>query len=160
MHQARSRGGSHLLKIIGEREKESRYCFSPCKRVLPFSLSLVCLFLSLSACATAPARPVATPTIGPAQKFEWILQMEDQRVLSLPQPAPVAGAQPRRRGAPAAPPAPTRDLAALATDPDAHVRHRAALAIGRVGLKEGLPPLTKLLGDVEPTVRQIAAFAM
>jgi cyclophilin family peptidyl-prolyl cis-trans isomerase/HEAT repeat protein len=47
----------------------------------------------------------------------------------------------------------------LAADPDARVRRRAALAIGRVGLKEGAPPLTKLLADPDSEVRQAAAFA-
>ena len=89
----------------------------------------------------------------------WIFQMEDQRMLSLPlPPAPVAP-QARRRNVPATPPA-APDLARLVADPEARIRRRAALAIGRVGLKEGIPPLTPALADADPEVRQAAAFAL
>ena len=40
------------------------------------------------------------------------------------------------------------------------VRRRAAVAIGRVGLKEGIPALTTLLADPDADVRQSAAFAL
>ena len=40
------------------------------------------------------------------------------------------------------------------------VRRRAALAVGRVGLAEGVEPLTRLLDDSEIEVRQMAAFAL
>jgi len=40
------------------------------------------------------------------------------------------------------------------------VRRRAALAIGHVGLSEGVAPLVTALGDAEPEVRQMAAFAL
>ena len=89
----------------------------------------------------------------------WILQMEDQRILSLPlPPAPVV--MPPKRGKPAPPPSAVPDLTRLAADPDARIRRRAALAIGRVGLKEATPPLVKLLVDADPDVRQTAAFAL
>ena len=42
----------------------------------------------------------------------------------------------------------------------ARIRRQAALAIGRVGLPEGVPPLVKLLADPDPEVRQMAAFAL
>jgi cyclophilin family peptidyl-prolyl cis-trans isomerase/HEAT repeat protein len=71
--------------------------------------------------------------------MRWILQLEDQRQL-------------RGNGG---------DLTALTTDSEARVRRRAALAIGRVKLADGLPALTALLqsGD-ETEVRQMAVFAM
>src|SRR5687767_13503444 len=99
------------------------------QRVLVFASGLVLL----SGCASAP--PAPAPTIGFEQKMGWILQLEDRRVLSLPAPPP-AVVPPARRGAvPAPPPAP--DLARLTTDAEPRVRRRAALAVGRVGLKEG-----------------------
>lgn len=68
---------------------------------------------------------------------------------------------PPRRGAPAivAPPA-SPDLVRLLTDAEARVRRRAALAIGRVGLSDGVSPLVALLTDADPEVRQMAAFAL
>jgi cyclophilin family peptidyl-prolyl cis-trans isomerase/HEAT repeat protein len=45
-------------------------------------------------------------------------------------------------------------------DADARVRRRAALAIGRVGLPEGVAPVSALLKDVDPDVRQIAALVL
>ena len=116
------------------------------------------LCLVLSACATAP--PPAPPAVPIAQKLAWILQMEDRRILSLPPPpAPVVPAR-GRRAAPAPPPLAVPDLAKLAADPEARIRRRAALAIGRVGLKEGIPALTPLLADPDADVRQTAAFAL
>ena len=40
------------------------------------------------------------------------------------------------------------------------MRRRAALAVGRVGLREGVPPLAALLSDADAEVRQMAAFAL
>jgi len=48
----------------------------------------------------------------------------------------------------------------MLTDADARIRRRAALAVGRVGLREGVSPLTSLLADPDPEVRQMAAFAL
>ncbi|MGE3704221.1 MAG: HEAT repeat domain-containing protein [Vicinamibacterales bacterium] len=45
-------------------------------------------------------------------------------------------------------------------DADARIRRRAALAIGRVGLVEGVAALSPLFADPEPEVRQVAAFAI
>lgn len=99
-------------------------------------LSLVCV-----GCA-APAAPVQTATAPPAvfeQKMKWILQLEDERRL--------AG-----NGG---------DLVALLGDPEARIRRRAALAIGRVHLPDGIPALTTLLeSEKDPEVRQMAAFAL
>ena len=58
-----------------------------------------------------------------------------------------------------------RAAAAVRSDPllgdaEARVRRRAALAVGRVGLPEGVEPLTRLLTDGEIEVRQMAAFAL
>lgn len=113
--------------------------------------------LVFAGCASAP--PPAAPAVSFEQKMGWILQMEDQRILTLPPPpAPVVVQS--RRGKLTPPPAAVPDLAKLAADPEARVRRRAALAVGRVGLKEGGPVLVKLLADADPEVRQTAAFAL
>jgi HEAT repeat protein len=93
----------------------------------------------------------------------WILRLEDQRVLrdaapavAPPPPVPVRG-QPTP---PVATPPPPPDLIRLLSDDEPRVRRRAALAIGRVALAEGVPPLVRLLTDTDPEVRQMAAFAL
>ena len=83
----------------------------------------------------------------------WILRLEDQRVLRDPAPAV---APPRRRPSrtrrtpahrrPSPPPPPPPDLIRLLTDDEARIRRRAALAIGRVGLADGVPPLVGAAG--------------
>src|SRR5262245_33925211 len=91
-----------------------------------------------AACASAPPPP--PPPAGPSieQKVAWLLRLEDQRMLRdpapPPPPPPPVPAQPPRKGrvvvAPAPPPVP--DLIAMLSDRDAHLRRRAALAVGRV----------------------------
>jgi cyclophilin family peptidyl-prolyl cis-trans isomerase/HEAT repeat protein len=51
-------------------------------------------------------------------------------------------------------------LIRLLTDSEARIRRRAALAVGRAGLVEGVEPLVRVLGDPDPEVRQMAAFAL
>ena len=93
----------------------------------------------------------------------WMLRLEDQRILRVPPPH---GAACRRRPLEAKrprappPPPPTPDLLKLVTDPEARIRRRAALAIGRVGLPEGVAPLQTALADTDPDVRQMAAFGL
>ncbi|MGE5246672.1 MAG: HEAT repeat domain-containing protein [Betaproteobacteria bacterium] len=125
--------------------------------------SVFALMLSAAAAACASAPPAQGP---PAptfdQKMAWILRLEDQRILRDPQP-PTPPAPPPKRGrhpAPAPVVAARPDLLLLLTDGEARVRRRAALAVGRVGLTEGVAPLTRLLADPEPEVRQMAAFAL
>jgi cyclophilin family peptidyl-prolyl cis-trans isomerase/HEAT repeat protein len=96
------------------------------------------------------------------QKMAWILRLEEDRVLRVPElatppPPAVAG----RRAQVQPPPPPTPSLLTLLTDSEARIRRRAALAVGRTGVPEGVPALVPLLtSDVEPEVRQMAAFAM
>jgi len=76
-----------------------------------------------------------------------------------PVPAPSVA---RGKTPPPPPPAPppVPDLLRLLSDDEARVRRRAALAVGRVGLREGVQPLVGLLADADPEVRQMAAFAI
>ena len=117
---------------------------------------------ALTACASAPPAPPAPPPVPHEQKIAWILQLEDQRILKLPEPPPPPAPVARgRRAAPApAPPSSAPDLARLVADSDARIRRRAAIAVGRVGLKEGIPVVTPLLSDADPEVRQAAAFGL
>src|SRR5918993_4801392 len=98
-------------------------------------------FALSAACASAPPKPPAPPVISVDQKMSWILRMEDQRILKVPEPPPppVVAAPPKRRRnvPPPPPPVVTPDLTKLVVDTDARIRRRAALAIGRVGLAEG-----------------------
>jgi cyclophilin family peptidyl-prolyl cis-trans isomerase/HEAT repeat protein len=123
------------------------------------SLFLVASFLS--ACASAP--PPAPPVISYEQKISWIVRLEDQRILrdpaaaALPPPVIVPA---KKKGLPPPPPLATPDLPKLAADSDARVRRRAALAIGRVGLPEGVETLSRTLTDTDADVRQMAAFGL
>ena len=114
--------------------------------------------LLLAGCASAP--PLAPPVVSYETKISWILRLEDQRVIrdpAPPVPAPAPGANARQ-----APPPPSRpDLVQLLEDEDARVRRRASLALGRLGLSDAVPALSRRLAeDVEPEVRQIAGFAL
>jgi cyclophilin family peptidyl-prolyl cis-trans isomerase/HEAT repeat protein len=124
--------------------------------VSALSLTVLC------ACASAPPpAPVVVPTEPP---LATIIRLEDQRVLRDPNPpaaAPAAEPTPRRGRTAAAPPPPAPNLIALLADASARTRRRAALAIGRVGLADGVAPLlARLSSDPELEVRQMSAFAL
>jgi cyclophilin family peptidyl-prolyl cis-trans isomerase/HEAT repeat protein len=89
------------------------------------------------------------------------VRLEDQRILRDPNPPPPAIIKPATQRQPAivAPPAPS-DLLRLLEDPEARTRRRAALAVGRIGLRSGVEPLTRLLADADIEVRQMAAFGL
>ena len=129
-------------------------------------MTAAALALVTAACASAPPAPPATSP-GPAfeQKMAWMLRLEDQRVLRDPAPVvappvPVVAAKGRKPLPVAAPPPPPPDLIRLLSDDEARIRRRAALAIGRVALAEGVTPLLGVLADPDPEVRQMAAFAL
>ncbi len=120
-------------------------------------------FVSCLACASAPPAPPPAAVITYEQKMAWMLRLEDQRILRDPAPPPPPPAPLPRRGARAAPtppPPPIADLTRLLTDDEARIRRRAALAIGRVGLRDGGAALATALADPEEEVRQMAAFAL
>jgi cyclophilin family peptidyl-prolyl cis-trans isomerase/HEAT repeat protein len=124
-----------------------------------------CTALLAGGCASVPVvvapTPAAPPEITWEQKIGWIVRLEDQRILRDPNPAPPAIIQGATATTPVvyARPAPS-NLLTLLTDPEGRVRRRAALAVGRVGLAEGVEPLVPLLSDADVEVRQMAAFAL
>ncbi|RPI52002.1 MAG: hypothetical protein EHM55_17570 [Acidobacteria bacterium] len=110
-------------------------------------------------CATIPPPP--PPVVPFETKMSWILRFEDQRILrdTAPPIVPAPVVQGRRNVMP--PPPPPPDLILLLSDGEARIRRRAAIAVGRVGLPEGVPELVRLLQtDTDPEVRQMAAFAL
>ena len=130
-------------------------------------MTVATLALVTAACASAPpAAALKTPSGPPfEQKMSWILRLEDQRVLRDPTPIvappPPAPAGRNQRPQPvAAPPPPPPDLTRMLSDDEARIRRRAALAIGHVGLADGVAPLLPVLADPDPEVRQMAAFAL
>jgi cyclophilin family peptidyl-prolyl cis-trans isomerase/HEAT repeat protein len=123
-----------------------------------FVILIVSGFLLAAGCASAP--PVKAPVVPPEQKLADIIRLEDQRILREVPPPPPAPPPGRKQKARVPPPPPTPDLIPLLSDPDVVVRRRAALAVGRVALPEGVAPLLPLLKDPDPDVRQMAAFAL
>jgi len=102
--------------------------------------------VGLAGCAATPPPVAVAPPQAPApvipldRKAGWILRLEQSRIL-----------QDATLGA---------DLAVLARDHKPHVRRRAVLAIGRVGMAEGIPLALTALGDPDESVRATAAFAL
>jgi cyclophilin family peptidyl-prolyl cis-trans isomerase/HEAT repeat protein len=119
-------------------------------------LALLVVAVLLPGCASAPPAPPAPPTW--EQKLAWILRLEDQRVLRTAAPAPAPVPVGSRFGPSHLPVTP--DLVLMLQDPEGRVRRRAALAIGRVGLAEGVEPLGRLLADPDQDVREMAVFAL
>ena len=141
------------------------------------TVGIVCL--ALAGCVSVPGpalaasaaqrggQPgIAQPLLTFEEKMSWILMLEDRRILRDPAPPPAPAPVPQVRGkgkknTPPPPPPPSPDVLRLLTDSEARIRRRAALAIGRVGLVEGVTPLSQLLSnDAEPEVRQMAAFGL
>jgi cyclophilin family peptidyl-prolyl cis-trans isomerase/HEAT repeat protein len=122
------------------------------------------LLITAAGCASAP--PPAPIVVPFETKMSWILRLEDQRILrdaAAPIAPPAPPAQGKTKGhkvlLPAPPPPP--DLLRLLSDGEARIRRRSALAVGRVGLPDGVPQLVRLLqSDTDPEVRQMAAFAL
>ena len=134
-------------------------------------LVLCALCLVGANCATVPSAsvpsvqvpptPTAPPEITWEDKLGWILRLEDQRILRDPNPPARKILVPATQTTPAivALPPPS-DLIRLLGDTEARTRRRAALAVGRVGLREGVEPLTALIADPEPEVRRMAVYAL
>lgn len=88
-------------------------------------------------------------------RMGWVLRLEAQRVLRDPGVIPATAAVP-----PVHEPARSADLVALVADVDPAVRGRSALALGRVGMAEGVAPLGAALSDPDASVRAQAAFGL
>jgi cyclophilin family peptidyl-prolyl cis-trans isomerase/HEAT repeat protein len=128
-------------------------------RIAP--VAAICIALAGTGCASAPPVAPTVPVVTWEQKLGWIVRLEDQRILRDPNtPAPVILRPATQREPALVAPPPPSDLIRLLNDNEARVRRRAALAIGRVGLAEGVEPLTRLLSDGEIEVRQMAAFGL
>jgi cyclophilin family peptidyl-prolyl cis-trans isomerase/HEAT repeat protein len=113
----------------------------------------------VGACRTAVAPPPVVappPAVSTDRKIGWILRLEQERTLREPNVGPAMPAQEPRRFLPASVPA----LDRLALDPDPAIRRRAVLAIGRVGMADGVPLLVSALADPDVEVRASAAFAL
>ena len=138
------------------------------QRRTPRVLARVLSFAALAApfgCASAPPAPPKPVPVAHELKMAWMLQLEDQRILKLPEAEPppppvVAPVKGQRPVALPPPPDSLPDLTKLATDADARIRRRAAISMGRVGLPGAVPALTTLLSDTDPDVRQSALFAL
>ncbi len=134
------------------------------------SLAPAVLCLLLAGCATTQAPPPARTPVRQAAvdldtKVSWMLRLEQERALRVAgaSAAEVTGGAAAEAQAPAAltfVPATQPDLTAMLVDPDASVRRRAALAIGRLGLSEGVPLLVQRLADPDADVRAMAAFGL
>jgi HEAT repeat protein len=131
------------------------------RSVIAFALALCA-----AACASAPPAPAPPPPAPPPpprvpfeEKMARILRLEDQRLLRDPAAASAPADTPPAPAA-ASPSLPPADLTGLLADDEPRVRRRAALAVGRVGLADGVDPLLRLLTDGDAEVRQMAAFAL
>ncbi len=125
--------------------------------------------LAWLACAALAAGCATAPVVPPPRPEAPVGDLRAEARLDSPARGSPGAARCRRAGdgartvgqaaGVAAPP--VADLVALLADADPRVRRRAALAIGRVGLKAGVRPLeAALAADREPEVRQMAAFSL
>ena len=137
---------------------------SPWSRTTPSAVFLaLCVVILAAGCARTPTViPSAPPTFD--EKVSWILRLENQRVIrDAPQvsvvPDAVDGVETDAADIVVSL-RPEPDLVALLSDREPQLRRRAALALGRIGLSEGVTPLMSSLGDPEVEVRQMSAFAL
>jgi cyclophilin family peptidyl-prolyl cis-trans isomerase/HEAT repeat protein len=110
-------------------------------------------------CARTPTVVVPTlPTFD--EKISWILRLEDQRLIRDASDSTVLTHVVEELEALVQKVPMEPDLVALLSDGEPQIRRRAALALGRLGLKEAVEPLISSLGDPQVEVRQMSAFAL
>ena len=129
----------------------------------------LCLGVGLAGCVSAPSTGPTSVAVSVEQKRAWILQLEDQRVLRDPElpehgggsVEAVSRSSPESSsGADIAFEQSIPDLRRLLRDPLVAIRRQAALAVGRVGLQDGVPLLIGALSDSRFEVREMAAFGL
>ena len=105
---------------------------------------LLLVFTCAAGCASLPPQVEVLWE----EKLRWIIQLEDLRILRALNTPPAVVLAPAGQGRPAVlQTPPPSDLIRLLSDPEVRVRHRAALAMGRIGLSEAIEPLAMLLKD-------------
>jgi len=140
-------------------------------RCLVSSATAAALLAAVAGCASTPAGPPREvprrAAIPLDTKVSWLLRLEQERVLRVAGSDVTAEAEAASPQGPAQPsgiptfiPAVHADLAELLWDPDPSLRRRAALAVGRVGMAEGVPLLVSHLNDPDDGVREMAAFSL
>ena len=132
-------------------------------RRVVYAPGAVAVLALLSGCAAATPPKIVPPVIPFETKMSWIVHLEDRRILKDPTPPAITtpAVAPKSKVPAPPPPPPVPDLLQLLSDEEPRERRRAALAVGRVGLRDAVPALMKLLAsDAEVEVRQMAAFAL
>ena len=156
-HGLHSPDGDDARRARGSGEAAWRACLGGSPRLL------VAVDLALAGspgCGCAAAAPGNRASDRSSRRWRGSSGSRISGCSAIRRRAPLPGAGAGRNARVVAPPPPPPDLPSLLADAEARVRRRAALAIGRVGLPEGIAASGGALTDVGSEVRQMAAFAL